>query len=422
MAGYWGNIDTVECVENIEVSALYEQVGHDVSGEIQKLSDKVDQEIDSVYSSIYNRVSKYGDTMYGNLTLNATPTNDKHAVNKKYVDDAVGAVAGLSFMGPYNSFEDLPAQGDGSKIYLVSLNASESNNIYEEYLYINNNYELIGTTEIDLSNYLQPSDLPTYITYTDRARTDSTSNNHIQIGLLSVNNQNSNINAPLEVGYCDSTVNSTLFMPDYVQCTTNNQTGQNTRVVESDWFIFILRLRSTISKVGKYGETLVGSQNNLLETVTLAPGAYVGRVHSQKLEYCILSQEYATKSQVNGKVNTFESEITSQGYQLESYIERMSNSKAVVSISGIKFDTEASTNTYTGNRLLVGYSGIDIQTGTPTSGQQSGLTYTSQISVSPSETVIHNVATPTVSRDAATKDYVDTAISTAIANAISGGY
>ena len=69
------------------------------------------------------------------------------------------ATGGLILDGPYNSFEDLPAQGDSSKIYLVSVSSSESNNIYEEYIYINNSYELIGTTEVDLSDYLQPSDV-----------------------------------------------------------------------------------------------------------------------------------------------------------------------------------------------------------------------------------------------------------------------
>ena len=366
-----------------------------------------------------NRVYKYGDTMYGNLTLNSTPINDKHAVNKKYVDDAVGAVAGLSFAGPYNSFEDLPAQGDGSKIYLVSLDTSESNNIYEEYLYINNSYELIGTTEIDLSDYLQPSDLPTYITYTDRARTDSTSNNHVQIGLLSVNNQNLNINAPLEVGYCNSTVNSVLFMPDYVLCTTNGQTGQNTRVVESDWFIFILRLRSTISKVGKHGETLVGSQNNLLETVTLQPGAYVGRVHSQKLEYYILSQDYATKSQLNEKVDVH-TESTTQGI--------IQHSDIITTSSGITL-TRMASDLDTGQVLTTSSYGISItssgiQAGNCIQGSAPGTGVINPlININSSDgVVIHNVATPTVSRDAATKDYVDTVISTAITDAINGGY
>jgi hypothetical protein len=38
-------------------------------------------------------------------------------------------------------------------IYLLKTNESE-NNIYEEYMYINNKWELIGTTKIDLTNYV----------------------------------------------------------------------------------------------------------------------------------------------------------------------------------------------------------------------------------------------------------------------------
>ena len=50
--------------------------------------------------------------------------------------------------------ESLPTQDiDTNTIYMVPRSAPTTNNIYDEYMYINNAWELIGSTEVDLSNY-----------------------------------------------------------------------------------------------------------------------------------------------------------------------------------------------------------------------------------------------------------------------------
>lgn len=46
--------------------------------------------LEEVQTLLGNKVNRYGDTMTGHLTLNATPTDDLHAANKNYVDSAVG--------------------------------------------------------------------------------------------------------------------------------------------------------------------------------------------------------------------------------------------------------------------------------------------------------------------------------------------
>jgi len=53
--------------------------------------------------------------------------------------------------------EELPQTGEANILYLVPKTTTGTNNIFEEYLYINENWELIGTTDIDLSNYIQKS-------------------------------------------------------------------------------------------------------------------------------------------------------------------------------------------------------------------------------------------------------------------------
>ena len=50
--------------------------------------------------------------------------------------------------------ESLPTQDiDTNTIYMILKSAPTTNNIYDEYMYINNAWELIGNTEVDLSNY-----------------------------------------------------------------------------------------------------------------------------------------------------------------------------------------------------------------------------------------------------------------------------
>ena len=48
---------------------------------------------------------------------------------------------------------ELPEIGEGNKIYLVPKTGTDNNNEYDEYIYINNKWEALGTITIDLSNY-----------------------------------------------------------------------------------------------------------------------------------------------------------------------------------------------------------------------------------------------------------------------------
>ena len=52
----------------------------------------------------------------------------------------------------------LPDQGADGTFYLM-LNGGVGNNIYDEYIYYNARWEKIGTTEVDMSNYLKVTDI-----------------------------------------------------------------------------------------------------------------------------------------------------------------------------------------------------------------------------------------------------------------------
>lgn len=61
----------------------------------------------------------------------------------------------------YLVVDELPQVGEDNTIYLVPKSTSKTNNYYDEYMYIENEWELIGDTEIDLSNYAQKNEVLT---------------------------------------------------------------------------------------------------------------------------------------------------------------------------------------------------------------------------------------------------------------------
>lgn len=92
------------------------------------------------------------------------PTNNNQLTNgagyqtASDVTTAIGtAIAGIQGIS-YSIVASLPATGQAGVIYLVS-NSGSGRNIYDEYIYVNNAFEKIGTTEIDLSGYVQETDL-----------------------------------------------------------------------------------------------------------------------------------------------------------------------------------------------------------------------------------------------------------------------
>lgn len=55
----------------------------------------------------------------------------------------------------------LPVTGEDNVMYLVPKSTAGTSNVYDEYLYINNAWEKVGDTEIDLTNYVQKTDYAT---------------------------------------------------------------------------------------------------------------------------------------------------------------------------------------------------------------------------------------------------------------------
>lgn len=82
----------------------------------------------------------------------------RNSVIKAYVDSAVGSITGVEF----RKVQSLPATGENGVIYLLPKSGTPpTGNVYEEWIWISadSSYEKIGETSIDLSGYVQSSDL-----------------------------------------------------------------------------------------------------------------------------------------------------------------------------------------------------------------------------------------------------------------------
>ena len=97
------------------------------------------------------------EVLAGKLTVGTAPVNNMDVTTKQYVDNKITSDIATA-IGNINQFEvaiisDFPTSDiDTHTIYFKS-NSSAGTNVYDEYMYINNQWELIGSTQIDLSNY-----------------------------------------------------------------------------------------------------------------------------------------------------------------------------------------------------------------------------------------------------------------------------
>jgi hypothetical protein len=84
-----------------------------------------------------------------------TPTNNTDVANKKYVDDLISAISTLDIQ----VVQTLPTQDiSTTTIYFVPKATATTQDVYDEYIYVSNNWEHIGSTQVDLTNYVQNTD------------------------------------------------------------------------------------------------------------------------------------------------------------------------------------------------------------------------------------------------------------------------
>jgi hypothetical protein len=93
----------------------------------------------------------------------ALGTSTTNVMSQKAVTDAIGSVEGVTFDGPYDDLRDI-IDPQTNVIYLVGTEPP-----YEEYLHINDEFEVIGSTTIDLSEYAKTAWVNTQLGTRDTA-------------------------------------------------------------------------------------------------------------------------------------------------------------------------------------------------------------------------------------------------------------
>lgn len=71
------------------------------------------------------------------------------------INNAIAGITGISF----SVVQALPQTGETGVIYLVAKATAGTNDAYDEFIWINNGFEYLGTTAVDLSGYVQTTDL-----------------------------------------------------------------------------------------------------------------------------------------------------------------------------------------------------------------------------------------------------------------------
>lgn len=108
---------------------------------------EVDGLIAGVEGKIPTSLSQLSNAETGFIT--AAVDNLINYYTRTEVNDLIGQITTISF----EVVDVLPQTGEANKIYLVPSTEGQPQNGYDEYIYVNESWEKIGSTDIDLSQY-----------------------------------------------------------------------------------------------------------------------------------------------------------------------------------------------------------------------------------------------------------------------------
>ena len=104
-------------------------------------------------------------------TTEYTPTGDYQPSTKKYVDDAITNLANVGFTATI--VDSLPTSNiKTNTIYMILGENGNDENVYEEWLYINNAWEQIGSTGMDLSQIYTKEEIDEKLDYVNYENKD----------------------------------------------------------------------------------------------------------------------------------------------------------------------------------------------------------------------------------------------------------
>lgn len=141
---------------------------NDLTDELkEKILKAGDSSFSGNFNDLINKPTKLSDFTNDSGFIDNTALNDyatKTFVTEKgyqtaqdvntLITNAIKDIQGIS----YSIVEALPETGEAGVIYLISNNGANPNS-YDEYIWVNNKFEKIGTTEVDLTGYIKETDL-----------------------------------------------------------------------------------------------------------------------------------------------------------------------------------------------------------------------------------------------------------------------
>jgi len=173
-----------------------------------------DDKSEVAFSGNYNDLSNLPNL--NNYALLSTLTADYY--EKSEVNALIGGVVGSKFM----IVETLPSRGRSNIIYLVKDPNASQEDIFIEYLWIEDvrDYERVGSTRIDLSDYYTKTQVDAMIPTVNNARVTLTQGG-VTKGSFTLN-QNANVSIALEVGSSSTQVQtdwdeSDVLSPSYIK-------------------------------------------------------------------------------------------------------------------------------------------------------------------------------------------------------------
>lgn len=133
-----------------------------------RISYNTSTEAVSLVNYTYNKqyLLKNNEDILGKDNVMAfTPTGDYNPATKKYVDDKVlTAIAGVTQFSLV-PVDTLPTENIRTDvIYAIPSDNPQEQNVRVEYVYVNGNWEILGNTNIDLTNYYTKSEIDAMIT------------------------------------------------------------------------------------------------------------------------------------------------------------------------------------------------------------------------------------------------------------------
>lgn len=134
---------------------------------LHTIKQKIDEYLKNYVSS-----DKFDETLLLKADINSpefkgTPTVPEISINNNGKTIANTAFVWAVITDALSDFvkfdikivQSLPEEGEYGTFYFVPNEGSEQNNFYDEYVWLNNKWEKLGTTEIDLSGYVKENQL-----------------------------------------------------------------------------------------------------------------------------------------------------------------------------------------------------------------------------------------------------------------------